>query len=342
MFAESVLALDEEAYFCPNCINESSARQVALTHAPPALCDYGNPPPFPPVSCQPVYRRIILGNHLTRQRFAFIVGTIDSFRQTAEPDSLSPAEQRVIDQIFDLRHDWESMSLEWVVENGTVQAGAAGRIPLKSQTTGGGSCPSNTALDHVLNPSFMQLLKDAIVLRTMNRLAEHASDGNPQVRRATGVGVSLGGVGFSFQWENPNQNNFTASFGFPVSEVDTPIRDVLVFRVELLGMNLGTPILEVDFAPGASRAAGAFVDDLLNGNVTVSSPCIFDKLEDLQISNPDLDFRFGGPIGDLVDFNHLGNLGGGKVCSRTMCASVTIRGEPRQCQYFISVAIACD
>lgn len=350
------LGHDEQVgYFCSSCTDVTSARQRALALAPSPNCDYGNPPQLPPISCQTTTRRVILGNHISGQKFAFLVTTDEMLASSVEADTLTSTEVELIDTIFDLRADWAGIDWNQTVEDGTIRAGTMGRIPLYTgyaakQTSRDSDCPVGTALDHVLNPALQAPLKDAITFEVMNRLSDYQGM-NPRVRRLTGVGVTVpSGAGLSLQWENPDDNSFQASYGFPVSEVDSGLTDVLVYDVELRGEHNGQPLLHIGFDDQASRAAGTIVRDLLNGaaTITVSDECVLEKLEEFNDAENGSDIRVGGPGGDPFDFSGLSSGdGGGALCSKILCAtvcSVDSDGNKTgcECQFEFAVLVPCE
>jgi len=346
---------EQVAYFCPSCTDQTSARQRALALAASPNCDYGVPPQLPPISCQDTIRRVILGNHISGQKFAFLVTTDEMLASSVESDSLTTVERDLIDTIFQLRADWAGIDWHQTVEDGTIQAGTMGRISLYTeyatqQTSGGSDCPVGTALDHVLNPALQAPLKDAITFEVMNRLSEYQGM-NPRVRRLTGVGVTApSGAGLSLQWENPDERTFQASYGFPVSEVDSGLTDVLVYDVELRGEHNGQPLLHIGFDDQASRAAGAIVRDLLNGaaTITISDECVLEKLEAFNDAENGSEIRVGGPGGDPFDFSGLSSGdGGAALCSKILCAtvcSVDSDGNKTgcECQFEFAVLAPCD
>lgn len=339
---------EQVGYFCPSCTDQTSARQRALALAPPPNCDYGVPPQLPPISCQETTRRVILGNHISGQKFAFLVTTNEMLAPSIESESLTTTEQGLIDTIFELRADWAGIDWHQTVEDGTVQAGSMGRIPLYTeystqQTSGSSDCPVGTALDHVLNPALQAPLKDAITFEVMHRLSDYQGM-NPRVRRLTGVGVTVSsGAGLNLQWENPDAQTFQATYGFPVSEVDLGLTDVLVYNVELTGEYNGQPTLHIVFDDQASRAAGAIVRDLLNGaaTITVSDECALEKLEAFNDAENGIEFRVGGPGGDPFDFSGLSSGDGGQLCSKILCASTCVDGECTPCQFEFAVLVPC-
>jgi len=330
---------EQVAYFCADCTNTTAAQQQALQYRPAYACDYGSPPQLPPISCQTAVRRVILINHLTRQQYAFLVTVTSHLDIDIVPDMLSTDELLYIDRAIDLREDWAAMNLDQVVEDGQVSAGAAGMIKIRPQKSTRSDCPVGTALDHVLQPSLQSPLKDAISLTVMNHLSDYAGAG-PRVRRLSGIGLSLRGVGFDIQWENPEQDWFLANFGFPESEVSSPLNDFLSFEVELRGELNGQPILEIEFQPESSRAAGAIVDDLMNGRATVQNQCVMEKLEQFEQQNSNIEFRVGDPSGARFDFSTGGGGGTSNLCTKLLCATVCVN-DICSCQFEVEVLVMC-
>ncbi len=127
-------------YFCANCVDFDSAQQQAIQYAAPLECNSDEVliDPDSDLECSSEDRRLVLGNHLTGQVFAFLVSRGNEFPwpTTADAVSLNSTEIAVYEGILDLRVDWEN-----ALEGGmTIQ-------PEQGVQDEGEICPFGTAID---------------------------------------------------------------------------------------------------------------------------------------------------------------------------------------------------
>lgn len=99
-------------YFCANCVDFRSAQQQAMQYAAPLECNSDEVflDPNTELVCSSEDRRVVLGNHLTGQVFAFLVSRGNKFPwpTTADEVSLNSTETAVYQGILELRVDWEN------------------------------------------------------------------------------------------------------------------------------------------------------------------------------------------------------------------------------------------
>lgn len=339
---------DLVSQFCPDCTDISNARLKAISLAPNAQCDYGNPPQLPPISCSPVSRRVVLGNHLTGQIFVFLI-TVDELMTNVVEGTLTDQEAQAIDAIFELRQAWSAIDFNFVVDHGVILDGfghtSVNLSDVVLTTKGGEVCPSGTALEAVLDQALLQPLRDEIAMKLINDLQQRFEDLNPSVN-VNGISVVISNFGFSMNWENVGNGPGVATFEFTVSETNTPIPDRLVFDLSFNGFTAsGSPIINSQLNTGSSRAAGVRVSDLVNGSATVDNDCVLAKLAALQ--DQGFGFNLGGAGGPEVDFN--GSLFGPapRACSASICMTVCSSGSglgtvcSRSCIRILRVGVTC-
>jgi hypothetical protein len=273
MLANGAAAYQETSgFFCSNCLDVESARQQALQYAPSLDCNSREvlQNPAVPLTCSSVERRVVLGNHVTGAIFAFVVSRGDEAPWAAVARSvvLDSTEAEVYSTIVALRSDWDK-----ALERGAVIDPEQG---IHNERR---SCPSGTALDHVLDPAGQAAIEEMITADVAENLEDYM-DASPWYRSGFGVGVTVLGTGGSLQFpDDGNQGHSIYSVTFPQSEVATPnFDDVLVYELELLGVDRGQPLLTIDFVEGASRVAGARLDLLKSADVEISNECVLEKL----------------------------------------------------------------
>ena len=292
-------------YFCANCVDFDSAQQQAIQYAAPLECNSDEVliDPDSDLECSSEDRRVVLGNHLTGQVFAFLVSRGNEFPwpTTADAVSLNSTEIAVYEGILDLRVDWEN-----ALEGGmTIQ-------PEQGVQDEGEICPAGTAIDYLTRPGGQAQLKDMITADVTANIEDY-QDQSPWYSSGFGVGLTVLGTGGNLQFpEGGDEGESIYSIEFPISEIDDPpFLDVLVYQLELVGTGeSGQAVLEIDFLQNASRAAGARLDELFAGNVEITDDCVLDKLGRLDdIGNSEISLG-GSPLDSNNTFGTGGSSGG--------------------------------
>lgn len=281
-------ATQTKGFFCSNCVDSESARQQAIQYAAPLQCNGTEALNDPNVqlTCSAPDRKIVLGNHLTGEVYAFVVsrGSSMPWETIADPIDLQPNEQVVYESILGLRVDWEAAVI-----------GGMTMVPEASVDSEGSSCPKNTAFDFATKPGGQAFVMDRITDDVSNHIEDYR-DQRPWYRNGFGVGVTVFGTGGSLQFpdgDNPAESMYLVNFSR--SEDPGTINDVLVYELRLVGVNPvdGKASLIIDFLPKASRVGGARFDQLMTGNIKITNRCLLDKLEALDDSGVG-QFRVGG------------------------------------------------
>lgn len=260
-------------YFCANCVDFDSAQQQAVQYAAPLECNSDEVliDPYSDLECSSEDRRVVLGNHLTGQVFAFLVTRGNEFPwpTTANAVSLNSTETTLYQGILDLRIDWEN-----ALRGGmTIQ-------PEQGVQDEGEICPFGTAIDYLTRPGGQAQLKDMITADVTANIEDY-QDHNPWYTSGFGVGLTVLGTGGNLQFpDGGDEGESIYSIVFPVSEVDDPpFNDVLVYDLQLNGVaSDGQALLDIDFLPDSSRAAGARMDELFSGNVEVTNECVLERI----------------------------------------------------------------
>ena len=293
LFTFDVLA--QKAYFCRGCNDEASAKTQALQYVPELRCDF-DPILLPELgdsaaACRSEVIRVVLINPLSPSKvYAFYVGhnAASPYRPFAELDALTYAE----------RIKYSDVSMAYTrVSQGILQAQ---QISVTSENSDGlfsasvSSCPQNTALDVLTDPQKMEDLK----IRT--RLAVGLGLGDGQ-----GIDLSKvnwNGVGFSYKGVSVNWSATTKqlifSRSFELSEVSGPISDVLVFKLEYLGVDSKNNLPLLNFELNSSSiVAGMTLSGLQGqfGALAITNSCILEKLERLEEQGEFRDGR-GSPV----------------------------------------------
>jgi len=286
-------------YFCANCLDFDSAQQQAMQYAAPLECntDDGFIDPDLELICGSEDRRVILGNHLTGQVFAFVVsrGNELPWPTTADAVSLNATETQVYETILNLRVDWEN-----ALEGGMTMP------PEQSPQNGDDSCPSGTALDFLTRQGGQEQIENMITGVVSSNIDAYR-DQQPWYSNF-GVGVTIRGTGGRLRFPDGVDEGQSRYFvEFPISEVETPpFPDVLVYNLELQGVGgSGIAILDIEFVPESSRAAGSRLSQLFSANVEITNDCVLEKLGRLDdIGGNELRLGQGSGGGGALDPNN--------------------------------------
>lgn len=312
-------ATETKGFFCSNCVDFESARQQAIEYAAPLSCsgDGLSLDPDSGLECFAPDRRVVLGNHLTGQVFAFIV-TRDSdspWAASADEFMLSPAEHEAYRKTLNFRKDWEAL----------VAQGIELPPQLLIQDEGD-DCPQGTALDAYFDNGRQKDIRAQISADVSAQLQEY-KDNTPWFRKLSD-GLTFGmvhkGVGVRLAVPGSDNVEWVFAFTFQESEVGNlfNIPDRLVYEVvELAGMDgAGNTILSIDLREDLSRVAGAELDQFLSGKVDITNECVLTKLGHLD-DNDSGSFRLGGALVDPnASFGTGGSSGGASGGSTTkMC-----------------------
>lgn len=314
----SAAGYDEQvAYFCSTCTSDAAARQKAQTaYAPPLVCDYGNPPTYPPPGgCQETVRRVILGNHLTGQVFAYLVkrndtGTINLIGESP----LSSIELDLYDSIIEFRNEWEDI-LAQGFDVGDLGINSSLHIFHERLSS---ECPDGTALEVATDPNALASFKNKIRLQMEAVLAGRLAN-QPRVSGGqVGATVSRGSVSLSgaLNIEQPVPAGVNGlAIRFPINEVGTN-DDLLSFNIELVATTVfGDPAFSIELEPSGSWVDGASLSDLMSGAVIIDNDCIIDKLA--NVPGADWQPEPPQPIGAPGDGGGGGGGGGPSFCVKT-------------------------
>ena len=186
---------DTKAFFCEDCTNYQEARARSQNHAAPMVCTGGGGKfdPFfsPNIECSRETRRVVMVNHKTNQKWAFIVEPTSDQQSLIVTDSvLTSNEHAGYQKAIDSYNTWlEAIKL-------TQDSFNSGKTVNKSSA----SCPANTALDVLRDPNKL----NHEVFKAMHRLEYHLNNGFvgggscAEVLRGS-VNASIAGVGYSVQ-----------------------------------------------------------------------------------------------------------------------------------------------
>ncbi len=343
-------AATQVSRFCPECADSSTASQKASTFTPPVRCDWPNGSPELPIPddlvCYSTDLDVLLVNPLTGVLFAYQLRfELQLNSHVLQTRPMSPEEQEAAQMAVEIYQ--ELMTTEFGGRSTMQSSIQSGDFGILDDST---ECPDGTALDHVLNPELREWMIEE--LRTpWFRILGQFNNRNVGVTRTTGISASVGPVTLSVGWSSspsPLDDVFLAGFRFDVSEV--PINNVvnsdfIAFRINDVRMMDLTLLMDSEFAPELSRAAGAAVNDLLSGQTVIDNECVIQKLAEHDQDNPHIEFREGGPGGPLFDFaNTPGGGGGGDnpdLCTKRICATVCVDGNC-QCQFEVVMLTFCD
>jgi len=331
--------------FCPECADSSTASQKATLFTPPVRCDWPNGSPELPIPddlvCHSSDLDVLLVNPLTGELFAYRLQFDSQLnRHVLQTRVMSLDEQEAARTTVEIYQ--ELMTADF---GGTADAQSV----IQSSTPGiqnSMECPDEpTALDHVLNPELRQWMIDEL-RDPWFRILGQFNNRNSGVSRTRGISASVGPVTLSTGWSSsppPLDDVFFAGFGFNVSEVpvDSIVNgNIITFRINDVRYIDNRLVVDSEFAPGLSRAAGVAVNNLLSGQTVVDNQCVIDKLAEYDDNNPEIEFREGGPGGSLFDFPDTSGSSGSDLCTKRVCATVCIDGNC-SCQFEVVVLTLC-
>ncbi|MBZ9613089.1 hypothetical protein [Rheinheimera maricola] len=296
--------LAQNAYFCHECNNVTTAQTQALQYAPELRCD-SEPILLPELgeeitACSSDIKRVILVNPTDKTKvYAFNVGhnPTSPYRTFVEPDTLGSAEKSQFSEISQLyQHVSQAISQSQQISVTSTQSQGISMAFASS-------CPQDTALDVLTDPQKMENLKIRARIAIGTRLGDGQNIDLSRVRW-DGLGMHYGGV--SVHW-SITTNQLVYAKSFEVSEVSSSVTDVLVFKLEYLGVDSSNNLPLLNFELNhSSIAAGMTLSGLQGqfGALTITDECILERLEQLNTQG---EFRDG--MGNPVDFNN-SNSGG--------------------------------
>lgn len=339
------LSATQVSRFCLECSDSTTATHKATTLTPAVECNWpGGRPEFPipdSLVCHSTDLDVLLINPITKRLFAFKLIFVPALnRHIVQSRAMSANETKAALTTVEVYQDLMRSSF-----GGTSR----GRVKVKDDKFGGKNsmeCPpdGSTALDHVLNPELRQWMIDDLRDQWVTILSRF-NNRNASVSRTRGISASYAGVTISAGWSrssSPLEDVFVAGFRFDSSEVAPPESivdsDIITYRINEARMVDLVFVMDAEFSPELSRAAGVAVNQLLSGQVVVDNHCVIDKLAQFEEDNPELEFRVGGPGG--LPFNFQDTSGGTDLCTKRLCATVCVDGSC-QCQFEVVVLTYC-
>ncbi|MEX2497941.1 MAG: hypothetical protein WD397_03580 [Wenzhouxiangellaceae bacterium] len=331
--------------FCPECSDETGARQKAATFTPSVQCDWPNGGPEIPIPddvvCHASDLDVLLVNPLTGELYAYrLLFEPQLNRHVVQTRVMLADEQEAARITVEI---YQSLLTADFSRTVGAQDDIQSSMPGIQNSTG---CPDGTALDHVLNPELRQWMIDEL-RENWNEVLAPFNAREVGVTRNVGISASFGFVSLSVGWSSspaPLDDVFVAGFGFDSSEVvreSYTDGDVITFKIHdarLVDLKFS---MDAEFSPELSRAAGRSVDRLLSGLTVIDNPCVMDKLAEHAENNPELEFRVGGAGGSPFDFPDISGASDDDLCTKRLCATVCVNGDC-QCQFEVVVLTFCD
>lgn len=297
---------ESQAWFCEQCTDINSARQVAVRYLAPLQCRDGGKDETAPDNngrprqlCDAPSRRIVLIDPNNKQVFAF-VGRYEF--SAAQGYDLKPV---VHDQLLSVqdaegfqvlanfyhavRKTFEQLSLQSVQSGVSTNLIGAAALPAAAS----GQCPTETALSYYLDPKKMDLLKTSVTVastRASHPLHQYIYN-HPRLSSAD-AGVTVGPLAYSAKIET-TRPPVRYTHEFAQSEIpNSVINDRLVFDVSMSGFDSKNwPILGFQLRLTDSKTAHSYGGDGLN--TQTDNPCVAQLLNRLA-ANGTIEMRSGG------------------------------------------------
>lgn len=330
--------------FCPDCTDDSVARQKATGFAPPVRCDWPNGSPQFPIPedlvCHSSDLDVLLINPLTGQLFPYAIRFESQLNRHILQTRVMSADERQA-ALTTVEIYQELMVADFggsASMSGTIQSTTPG---IENSM----ECPNGTALDYVLNPELRQSLINELRDQWVFVLSRF-NNRNARVSRTGGISVEFGSISVSAGWSSsppPLDDVFISGFRFDFSEVaidDIVNSDIITFVINEARLENLTFVLDAVFSRELSRAGGVAVNRLLSGLTIVDNPCVIEKLA-RYAESINAEFRTGGPGGDPFDLGGIDLNQGGQFCTRRLCATVCVNGDC-QCQFKVVVLVPCN
>lgn len=299
---------ESQAWFCQQCTDINSARQIAARYLAPLQCRDGGTDDTgrPRQVCDAPSRRIVLIDPNNKQVFAF-VGRYEF--SAAQGYDLKPV---VYDQLLsaqdaegfqvlanfyhDVRKTFEQLSLQSAQHGVSVNLVGASAVAA-AQT---GQCPTETALNYYLDSEKMNSLKTSVAVaatRDGHQLYQYVHN-QPRLSSAS-AGVTVGPLAYSAQIEM-SKSAVRYVHEFKQSEIpNSVINDRLVFDVSMSGFDSKNwPILGLTLRLTDSKIANSYGADGLN--TKTDNPCVAETLNRLA-ANGSIQMRSGGKGIERID-----------------------------------------
>ena len=296
------------AWFCQQCTDINSARQIAARYLAPLQCRDGvkDDTDRPRQVCDAPSRRMVLIDPNNRQVFAF-VGRYEfsaahgyDLKPVVYDQLLSRQDAEGFQVLANFYHDvgktFQQLSLQSVTRG--VSVNLVGSSTVAAAQTG--QCPTETALNYYLDQEKMNLLNYSVSVSATQ--SGHPLNQYLHVQprlSSVSAGVTVGSLSYNAQIEM-SKKSVRYVHNFAESEIPNSVmNDYLVFEVTMNGYNLNNfPILHLDLKVEESKIA----DDVGVAGIEkqTDNPCVAETLNRL-VAAKKIEMRSGGKGIERID-----------------------------------------
>lgn len=291
VFANSS-ASDYRGQFCSLCTSESKAQQMAKTYAPQKSCYPLKPSaPMTPenMQCTSAKKQVFLVHPSSGTTYGFWVTHEDFLPYDVKVTafSLTEVQKKVFAEAAsfyeEMKHVLATTSSQNVSRYGLSNVRSQAQQPEQS-------CPSNSALATLLDPSKMMALEELALAEITVGMGD-GIDVNKRIyqgARFTGGSVSLSHFGASVSVSIPeHEQPLVYAKTFYENEESSSFRDVLALSIDHIGWDAeNVPLLGIKLNKAHSRVAGGkritTLLQALHGPQEITNECVLYQLEKLS------------------------------------------------------------
>lgn len=309
---------ESQAWFCEQCTDMNSARQVAARYLAPLQCRGGGKDAAkagnngrPRQLCDAPSRRIVLIDPNNRQVFAFVGHHEFStaygyhFKPVLHAQQLSAQDAEGYQQLANFYHDvrktFQQLSLQSVQSGVSSNLIGAAALPAAAS----GQCPTETALSYYLDPNKLIWLTTSVAVAANGAghpLYQHVASERGDIQPAR---LSAAAGFIAKAWSDTAQTDITRApvryvHEFTQSEIPHPVmNDYLVFDASLAGfVSQHWPILRLNLRLAQSKIANSYAGEGLN--MQTDNPCVA-KLLNRLAANGTIEMRAGDKVISRID-----------------------------------------
>jgi hypothetical protein len=301
-----------EAHFCKRCTTTAIAQQEARYYEPELICESSQPDaPMTPENqiCYSNPKSVVLASPTNRQLHSFLLERNPNapYQLSITPISLTSQEQHEYLMGIDFYNEL-AKGIQYTNQQLNQTVYTAPSQPLASSFTNNSAnstCPQNTALSTLVDPTKMEMLKNKITQAIASGTGGKVEDYFQRGVQLNSFGITgPSGAGISFGWDSASKlPNAVVLFNNTEQHDAYGQKDALIFAMEL-GQVLQNGDVYIKYTlHDASKIAGISLSGWrgAHGAITHTNQCIIEQLAKLQDAGGD--FRrpdgssspFGGP-----------------------------------------------
>lgn len=301
-----------EAHFCKRCTSAGIAQQEAQYYAPELICQSGIPGvPMTPGNqvCDSNPKRVVLVSPSNRQLYSYMLDRNQNapYELFINPTQLNAQEQREYLLGIDFYNEL-SKGIQYATQQLHQVAHTSQSQPFSLSSTSNiqATCPQNTALSTLVDPTKMEMLKNRITRNIKDGTGGKVEDYFQRGVRLNSAGITIPtGAGISFGWDNASKiPNAVVQFDNTEWHDAYGQKDALIFEMQLAQVLQNGDVYFKYSLHDASKIAGISLSGWkgAHGAIKHTNQCILEQLAKLKDAGGD----FRRPDGSASAFGGAG------------------------------------